>query len=69
MELDENLGSFKSLENVHLKATYTMKVNGKTFEPGETIALFDKILISGLHEFKDYITANGGFDNRAHVFW
>ena len=67
--MDENFGSFKSLENVHLKATYNMKVNGKTFEPGETIALFDKIQISGLHEFKDYITANGGFDNRAHVFW
>ena len=67
--MDESLGSFKSLEDVHLKATYDMKAGGKTFKEGETIALFDKIQVSGLRELKDYITANGGFDNRAHVFW
>ena len=67
--MDENFGSFKSLENVHLKTTYDIEVGGKSFAAGETIALFDKISISGLRELKDYITANGGFDNRAHVFW
>ena len=67
--MDESLGSFKSLENVHLKTTYDMEANGRQFKAGETIALFDKIQVSGLKEFRDYIAARGGFDNRAHVYW
>ena len=39
----DNLGSFKSLEDVHLKATYNMKIGNREFVEGETIALFDKI--------------------------
>lgn len=69
MEINESLSSFKSLEDVHLKATYDIEANGISFEEGETIALFDKIQVAGLTEFKDYVTAHGGFDNRAHVFW
>lgn len=65
----ESLGSFKTLEEVHLKATYNMKIGDKEFEEGETIALFDKIQISNLTEFKDFVAATGGFDNRGHVFW
>ena len=67
--MDINVGSFKSLENVHLKATYDMRIGNKTFEEGETIALFDKIQISSLNEFKEFVAARGGFDNRGHVFW
>lgn len=67
--MDESLGSFKSLENVHLKTTYDIEANGRTFKEGETIALFDKIQVSGLNEFRDYVAARGGYDNRAHVFW
>ena len=69
MVLTDSLGSFKSLENVHLKATYDIEANGITFKEGETIALFDKIQVSGLTEVKDYVAARGGFDNRGHVFW
>ena len=65
----EDYGSFKELEQVHLKATQNIEINGRTFEEGETIAYFDKIQISGLTEFKQYVAARGGFDNRAHVFW
>lgn len=67
--MDENLGSFKSLEEVRLKATYNIEINGKTFEEGETIAQFDKIQVSGLNEVKNYIAARGGFDNRGLVYW
>ena len=67
--MDESLGSFKSLENVRLKATQNIEVNGKSFEEGETIALFDKIQISGLKEFKEYVAATGGYDNRGLVYW
>ena len=67
--LNDNLVSFKSLEDVHLKATCNIEANGFSFEEGETIALFDKIQVSGLTEFKDYTAARGGFDNRGHVFW
>ena len=65
----EDQGSFKSLEDVQLKTTYNVEVNGRTFEAGETIAVFDKIQVSGLREFKEYVTAHGGFDNRDYVFW
>jgi hypothetical protein len=39
----ESKGSFKTLEDVRLKATYNMVVNGREIEEGETIALFDSI--------------------------
>ena len=61
--------SFKSFENVRLKATYNMEVGNRHIEEGETIAIFDKIQIAGLSETVARVTANGGFDNRAHVFW
>lgn len=67
--MNESFGSFKTLENVRLKTTQYIEVNGKSFEEGETIALFDKIQVSGLKEFKDYIAATGGFDNRGLVYW
>ena len=69
MEINESQGSFKSFEDVHLKATYDMEANGIGFKKGETIALFDKIQISGLNEIRDYVVARGGFANRGHVFW
>ena len=64
-----SLGSFKVLENVHLKATYDIEVNGIQFKTGETIAIFDKIQISNFNQIKDYVAARGGLDNRGHVFW
>ena len=63
------LGSFKVLENVHLKATYDIEVNGVSFKTGETIAEFDKIQISNFNEVKEQVAARGGYDNRGHVFW
>lgn len=65
----EEFGSFKELEKLTLKATCNMELNGHKIEPGEVIAQFDKIYASGLSELQDYVTANGGFDNRAHVYW
>ncbi len=67
--MDENLGSFKTLEQVHIKATQSIEVNGKKFEEGETIAYFDKIQVAGLNELKDYVAARGGYDNRGLVYW
>ena len=64
-----DIGSFKVLENVHLKATYDIEVNGIQFKTGETIAVFDKIQISNFNQIKDYVAARGGLDNRGHVFW
>ena len=67
--MDESLGSFKSLEQVHLKATQKVEADGKIFEPGETIAYFDKIQVAGLNEFREYVAARGGYDNRGLVYW
>ena len=64
-----DIGSFKVLENVHLKATYDIEVNGVKFNTGESIAVFDKIQLSNFNEIKEYVAARGGYDNRGHVFW
>ena len=64
-----DIGSFKVLENVHLKATYDIEANGVKFSAGESIAVFDKIQLSNFNEIKEYVAARGGYDNRGHVFW
>ena len=66
---DENVGSFKELYDVHLKATQNIEINGTSFQTGETIALFDKIQIAGLNEVVKYVSACGGYGNRDHVYW
>ena len=65
----ENLLGMKELYEVALKATDPREINNRIIEEGETIALFDNIQIANLDEVKGLVTANGGFDNRAHVFW
>lgn len=64
-----DFGSFKDFEQVRLKATYNMKIGDREFQEGETLAYFDKIQIAGFDEVVSRISANGGFGNRAHVFW
>lgn len=61
--------SFKDLEKVTLKSTYNMKIGDRDIEPGEVIAQFDKLQIANMNEIVSGVTANGGFDNRAHVYW
>ena len=60
---------FKELYEVSLKATYSIEVGGNTIEVGETIASFDKIQIANFQEVKSFASANGGWDNRAHIYW
>ena len=64
----ENFG-FKDFESVCLKATYNIEIGNKIIEEGETIAFFDKIQIAGLNELKEKVSANGGYGNRARVWW
>ena len=61
--------NFKELYEVSLKATYSIEVSGNSIEPGETIASFDKISIANFQEIKQLASANGGFDNRSHIYW
>lgn len=61
--------SLKELYDVHLKLTYPIEIGNKKFEEGETIAFFDKIQLANFNEIRSMTTANGGFDNRPHVFW
>ena len=66
--MDNNIG-FKELYEVSLKATYPIEMGDRRIEAGETIAVFDKLQIGNFEEKKNFISANGGFDNRAHVWW
>lgn len=59
----------KELYQVIIRATYPIEVSGKTLEPGEVVAAFDKIQIANIQEIKSTAIARGGWDNRAQVYW
>lgn len=60
---------FKELYDVSLKTTYPIELDGRRIEVGETIAIFDKIHLATLTEKSNTYSANGGYDNRALVWW
>ena len=61
--------NFKELYEVSLKTTLPIEVGGEKIEIGETVASFDKIQIANFQEIKNITSANGGWDNRALVYW
>ena len=61
--------NFKELYSVSLKTTYPIEVGGNKLEAGETIAYFDKVQIANFQEIKNTASANGGYGNRAQIFW
>ena len=65
----ENLMGMKELYDVVLKATYPIEMGKRVIEEGEVILAFDNIQIAGLNEVKNYVAAQGGFDNRELVTW
>lgn len=65
----ENLYGMKELYDVILKATYPIEMGNRTIEEGEVILAFDNIQVAGFDEFKKYISAHGGFDDRNLVTW
>ena len=65
----KNEFGLKELTDLTLKATYPIEMAGRVFEPGEVIARFDKIQIANFREIANRVSANGGFDNRANVYW
>jgi hypothetical protein len=67
--MDTNNIGFKELYEVSLKATYPIEMGDRKIEIGETIAAFDKLQIGVFEEKKNFFSANGGYDNRAHVWW
>ena len=67
--MENNEFGLKELTELTLKATYPIEVAGRTFEPGEVIARFDKIQIANFQEITSRVSANGGYDNRIHVIW
>ena len=67
--MDNNEFGLKELTDITLKATYPIEMAGRKFESGEVIARFDKIQIANFKEITNRVSANGGYDNRAHVIW
>ena len=59
----------KELYSVSLKTTYPIEIGGRQIEEGEVICYFDSIQISNFQEIKQYVTAHGGVDDRAYVWW
>lgn len=46
-----------------------MEIGGIHIEPGETVASFDKIQLANFQEVKDKVSANGGYGNKALIYW
>ena len=67
--MNNNEFGLKELYDLTLKATYPMKIAGRTFEAGEVIARFDKIQIANFNEIVSRVSANGGYDNRPRIIW
>ena len=67
--MNNNEFGLKELYDLTLKATYPIDIAGRKFEAGEVIARFDKIQIANFKELVSRVSANGGYDNRAHVIW
>ena len=65
----ENEFGIKEMYQVVLKATYPIEIGNREIEEGEVIAYFDSIQLANFQEIKSYVTAHGGFDDRAHVWW
>ena len=65
----ENEFGLKELYDLTLKATYSIEMAGRIFEPGEIIARFDKIQLANFKEVTSRVSARGGFDNCAHIVW
>jgi hypothetical protein len=61
--------NFKELYQVALKTTYPIEANGRTYDAGEIIAMFDKVQIADIQEIKQRAKARGGFENATHVTW
>ena len=61
--------SFKELYDVSLKATYPIEINGKTIEPGETIAFFETLSLMDFSATPSLNKASGGAGNRVLVYW
>lgn len=61
--------SLKDLYDVHLKTSFERKIGDRVYEPGETLAFFDKIQLSNFSEIKSVVAAKGGQLNTAHVIW
>jgi hypothetical protein len=64
----DNFG-FRELYDVSLKTTYSIELEGRRFEPGETVAVFDKIQLATLDENRSRASSTGGYDNRSLIWW
>lgn len=66
--MDNEFG-IKELYSVKIKATSNIEIGNHSFEQGENIITFDKVMISNIEEIKKTTTAHGGFEDRDLVWW
>lgn len=59
----------KELYSVKIKATSNIEIGNHSFEQGENIVTFDKIMISNIEEIRKTVTAHGGFEDRDLIWW
>lgn len=65
----ENEFSFKELYDVVLRTNHSFKIGDRMLEPGEVVAAFDKIQISGFDLQTKVVTAHGGYQDAPRVIW
>lgn len=66
--MEQNI-NFKELYDVSLKSNLKIEIGGRTIEPGEVIARFDRIQLGTFQEDKTFTSARGGANNLPQVWW
>lgn len=61
--------NFVDFYDVSITAQYPIQVYNKIFEPGEKIAVFDKIQIADFKENKRFFQSQGGYQNTSRIWW
>ena len=60
--------SFKDLEDVVIKTTSDIEIDGKLVKKNETIAVFDTLQLASFGSSQGTITAHGGYMDLDHVW-
>ena len=66
--MDREFG-MKELYSVVIKSTYPVEIGGIQYAAGEVVASFDKIMIANFKQLREFVTAHGGFMDRALITW
>ena len=67
--MDDKIFSISDISDCILTPLFSTEINGKTFEAGEPITIFDSLQVCDIAELKSIARASGGKGDRTRVTW